>query len=102
MQAIWLRRILDVMHHKQNTPTKIFRDNKFVIALSKNSIFHGWFKHNDIQFCKIRELITKKEEEINYCLSKEQRASNKYFNEIIKDQVILQVEKNAGDDTNLI
>lgn len=40
--------------------------------------------------------------EINYCLSKEQRASNKYFNEIIKDQVILQVEKNAGDDTNLI
>ena len=40
--------------------------------------------------------------EINYCPSKEQRASNKYFNEIIKDQVILQVEKNAGDDTNLI
>lgn len=37
-QAIWLRRILEVMHHKQNTPTKILCDNKSSIALSKNPI----------------------------------------------------------------
>lgn len=24
VQAVWMRRILEVMHHKQNTPTKIF------------------------------------------------------------------------------
>ena len=52
-QAVWLRRILEVMHQKQNTPTEIFCDNKSAIALSKNPVFHGRSKHIDIRFHKI-------------------------------------------------
>jgi len=47
-QTVWLRRILEVMHQKQNTPTEIYCDNKSAIALSKNPVFHGRSKHIDI------------------------------------------------------
>ena len=40
-QTVWLRRILEVMHQNQNTPTEIYCDNKSAIALSINPIFTG-------------------------------------------------------------
>lgn len=33
-QAIWLRKILEILQHKQDAPTSIFYDNKSTIALS--------------------------------------------------------------------
>ncbi|RDX73202.1 hypothetical protein CR513_47222, partial [Mucuna pruriens] len=53
----------DMIHQKQNTPTKIFCDNKSTIALSKNL----QSKHIDIRFHKIQELITQNKVKINYC-----------------------------------
>ncbi|PNX70600.1 type I inositol 145-trisphosphate 5-phosphatase 12-like protein [Trifolium pratense] len=66
-QTVWLRRILEVMHHKQDSPTEILCDNKSAIALSKNPVFHGRSKHIDIRFHKIRELVDEKEVVIEYC-----------------------------------
>lgn len=53
VQAVWMRRILEVMHDKHNTLRKIFCDNKFAMALSKNLVFHGRSKHIDIRYHKI-------------------------------------------------
>jgi len=66
-QVVWMRRILEVMHDKHNTLRKIFCDNKFAMALSKNLVFHGRSKHIDIRYHKIWELIVDKEVKINYC-----------------------------------
>nr|KYP70017.1 Retrovirus-related Pol polyprotein from transposon TNT 1-94 [Cajanus cajan] len=52
-QSVWLRRMLEVMHQKQDTLTVIFCDNKSAIALCRNPIFHGRSKHIDSQFHKI-------------------------------------------------
>ena len=41
IQTVLLKRMLEVMHHKQDTPTVIFCDNKSAIALCKNPVFHG-------------------------------------------------------------
>ena len=67
-----MRRFLKVIHQKQNSPTKIYCDNKSAIALGKNSVFHGQPEHIDIRFHKIRELISEKEVVIEYCSTEEQ------------------------------
>ena len=38
--AIWIRKLLKIMHLPQEDATEIFVDNKSTIALGKNPIFH--------------------------------------------------------------
>lgn len=91
-QVVWMRRILEVMHHKQNTPTKIFCDNKFVIEL--NRIFHGRSKHIDIRYHKIWELILVKEVGINYCPIENQVVD--IFTKPLKMELFHKVKKMLG------
>mgnify|MGYP001570531717 CR=1 FL=1 len=56
-QALWLRRMLDFLRHKQINPTKIYCDSKSFIELSNNLVFYGRNKHIDIKFYFIRELV---------------------------------------------
>lgn len=93
-QTVWLRRILEVMHHEQNTPTKIYCDNKSAIALSKNPVFHGRSKHIDIRFHKIRELIAEKEVVIEYCPTEEQIAD--IFTKPLKIESFYKLKKMLG------
>jgi len=93
-QAVWLRRILEVMHQKQNTPTEIYCDNKSAIALSKNPIFHGWSKHIDIRFHKIRELIAEEEVMIKYCPIEEQIVD--IFTKPLKMESFYKLKKMLG------
>lgn len=67
-QTVCLERILEMMYQKQDTSTIIFCDNKLTITLCKNITFHGWLKHINTKFHKIRELITKKKEVIKHFL----------------------------------
>ena len=39
--AVWVRRMLEELKQVQNSPTRIYCDNKSAIALSKNPVFHG-------------------------------------------------------------
>ena len=73
-QAVWLRRLCDELNQKQGSPTKIFCDNKSAISLTKNPVFHGRSKHIDIKFHYIRELVSSKEIEVEFCKSEEQIA----------------------------
>jgi len=93
-QTVWLRRILEVMHQNQNTPTEIYCDNKSAIALSKNPVFHGRSKHIDIRFHKIRELIAEKEVVIEYCPTEEQIAD--IFTKPLKTESFYKLKKMLG------
>ncbi|XP_050915169.1 secreted RxLR effector protein 161-like [Lathyrus oleraceus] len=93
-QTIWIRRILEVIHQKQNNPTKIYCDNKSAITLSKNLVFHGRSKHIDIQFHKIRELIAEKEVVIEYCPAEEQIAD--IFTKPLKIESFYKLKKMLG------
>ncbi|CAM8958294.1 unnamed protein product [Rhodiola kirilowii] len=73
-QAVWLRRILEDLKHKQEGPTKIMCDNKSAIALAKNPVFHGRSKHIGIIYHYIRELVKDGEIELEFCKTDEQVA----------------------------
>ncbi|XP_074322800.1 secreted RxLR effector protein 161-like [Apium graveolens] len=65
-QAIWLRRVLKELHMPQNVSTEVLVDNKSVIALAKNPVFHEQSKHIDTKYHFIRECIERREVELNY------------------------------------
>ena len=71
-QAVWLHRMLSELKYEQKDPTKILCDNKFAIALTKNSMFHGRSKHISIKFHYIRELVKNQEIELEFCRSEDQ------------------------------
>ncbi|KAG6490390.1 hypothetical protein ZIOFF_051686 [Zingiber officinale] len=91
IQAIWLRKILDFLQHKQDGPTTIFCDNKSTIALSKNPVFHGRSKHIDIKYHKIREWVAEKQINIEYCPSECQVAD--IFTKPMKTEIFLKLKK---------
>lgn len=72
--ALWLKKLLKMLHMPQNDATTIFVDNKSTIALGKNPMFHDRSKHIDTKFHFIRECIEKKEVELTYVSSNEQLA----------------------------
>jgi len=86
--------MLEVMYQKQDTLTVIFCDNKSVIALSKNSVFHGRSKHIDIRFHKIRELVAEKEVVIEYCPIEEQVID--MFTKPLKEELFYKLKKMLG------
>ena len=89
-----MRRILEAMHQKQDTPAMIFCDNKSAIALSKNPVFHGRSKHIDIRFHKIRELVAEKEVMIEYCPTEEQVTD--IFTKPLKAELFYKLKKMLG------
>ncbi|KAG6501037.1 hypothetical protein ZIOFF_040903 [Zingiber officinale] len=73
-QAVWLRRMLGFLQHKQDDSTMVFCDNKSTIELTKNPVFHGRSKHIDIKYHFIRDLVRENEIAVNYCKSEDQVA----------------------------
>ena len=93
-QAIWLRKILEILQHKQDAPTSIFCYNKSAIALSKNPVFHGRCKHIDIKYHKIRELVAEKQISIEYYPTDCQIAD--IFTKPFKTELFLRLKKSLG------
>nr|KYP74248.1 Copia protein [Cajanus cajan] len=93
-QSVWLRRMLEVMHQKQDTLTVIFCDNKSAIALCRNPVFHGRSKHIDIWFHKIRELVAEKEVAIEYFPTEEQVVD--IFTKPLKAELFYKLKKMLG------
>ena len=59
-EAIWLRRLLDFLGHKQGTTT-MYSDNNASITLTKDPTFHARTKHIDVQFHYTRERVENKD-----------------------------------------
>ena len=49
-QAIWLQRLLGVLHNQQQGSILIYYDNVFAIELSRNPVLHGRSKNIDVRF----------------------------------------------------
>ncbi|GKV32516.1 hypothetical protein SLEP1_g41114 [Rubroshorea leprosula] len=73
-QAIWLLRILEECHFKQEEPLIIFCDNNSTIKLSKNLILHGRCKHIDVRNYFLRDLVKEGVIDLVYCRSEDQLA----------------------------
>ena len=66
--------MLEDLNHHQNLPTIIKCDNKSVMALAKNPVFHGRSKHIELHYHYVRDLVKKNEIELQFCKSEEQVA----------------------------
>lgn len=73
-QAIWLRRILNELHFKQEGATAIYCDNISAIKLFKNLVLHGISKHIDVRFDFLRDLTKDGIIDFFYCKSEDQIA----------------------------
>lgn len=99
-QAIWLTRILEDMGAKQQLPVEILCDNKSVIAMEKNPVYHSRTKHIAIKYHYVREVIANGDVVLKYCKSEEQLADI-FTNALPRDKfqklrLMLGVEENAS------
>ena len=66
-EAVWLRRLLRDIGFVQKAPTVIAEDNQGAICLSQNPRDHSRTKHIDIKFHYIREKVSGRELQVQYC-----------------------------------
>jgi hypothetical protein len=64
-ELIWLRQLLNALHHPQQTTT-LHCDNQGCIALTSNPTFHQRTKHIDTQYHFIREQVEQQELKLKY------------------------------------
>ncbi|KAG6512608.1 hypothetical protein ZIOFF_030733 [Zingiber officinale] len=72
--ALWLRSLTSELTGEKPKPVTLFVDNKSVIALMKNPIFHGRSKHIDTRFHFIRECVENGQIVVEFINTGEQRA----------------------------
>ncbi|RVW79953.1 Retrovirus-related Pol polyprotein from transposon RE2 [Vitis vinifera] len=73
-QAIWLRRLLEVLYNQQQGPTVIYCDNLSAIKLSKNLVLHGRSKHIAVRYHFLRDLCKDGVIDLVFCKSEDQIA----------------------------
>ena len=59
------------MDQEQGEPTKVFYDNKAIISMTKNLMYHGRTKHVDIQVHFIWDLVANGSVNLKYYSSSE-------------------------------
>nr|GEV26261.1 ribonuclease H-like domain, reverse transcriptase, RNA-dependent DNA polymerase [Tanacetum cinerariifolium] len=75
IQALWLKRLLSKLTHSEEYKVTIRVDNKSVIALMKNPLFHRRSKHIDMEYHFIRECVKREDIQVEF-LSKEYQKAN--------------------------
>lgn len=83
--------MLNELKHKKDGLTKIYCDNKSVIALTKNPIFHGRSKHIDVKHRYIHDLVKDKESVVKYCTSEDQIVD--IFTKPLKAYIFIKLKK---------
>ena len=73
-QAIWLKKILEELHFKQEGAIAIYCDSSSAIKLSKNPVLHGRSKHIDVKFHFLRDLTKEGVIDLIHCRSEDQVA----------------------------
>ncbi|TXG46384.1 hypothetical protein EZV62_028112 [Acer yangbiense] len=73
-QAIWLRRLLEALHYRQQGPILIYCDNVSAIKLSRNPVLHGRSKHIDVRYHFLRDLCKDGTIDLIFCRSEDQAA----------------------------
>lgn len=73
-QGIWLRNLLIQVTGMKHGLVVIYIDNKSVIDLAKNPVFHRRSKHIDVRYHFIRERVEQGEIVIKHVRTEDQRA----------------------------
>ena len=73
-EAVWLRRILSHMEHKEEGSITIFCESMSAIAMSKNPVFHGRTKHIELRHHFIQDNVQKGEIQLEFVNTNEQLA----------------------------
>ena len=73
-QLVWLRRIIFDLQQNILDPTTILCDNISVIAMTKNPVFHTRSKHIELRHHFIREMVNKKEIQLEFINTYDQPA----------------------------
>ena len=93
-QAIWLRKILEILNQKQPGTTVIYCDNMSTIKLSKNPVLHGRSKHIDVRFHFLRDFCKEGTIELNFCRSDEQITD--LFTKPLKQSLFEKLRRKMG------
>ncbi|KAK2968675.1 hypothetical protein RJ640_001578 [Escallonia rubra] len=96
-QAIWLRKILEELHFKQEEATTIYCDNSSAIKLSKNPVLHGRSKHIDVKVHFLRDLTKEGVIDLIYCRNEDQVAD--IFTKPLKKAAFQKLRKLLGVGT---
>ncbi|XP_074336202.1 uncharacterized protein LOC141673362 [Apium graveolens] len=73
-QGIWLQNLFGNITKEKVGPVVLYIDNKSVIDLAKNHVFHGRSKHIDIRYYFIREWVQRGEIKVEHIGTGDQRA----------------------------
>ncbi|XP_022883367.1 uncharacterized protein LOC111400170 [Olea europaea var. sylvestris] len=71
-QVVWLRNLLNKLHFTQREHIEVNVNNKSVIVLAKNPLFHECSKHIDTKYHFVHECIANKVLKINFVKSQDQ------------------------------
>lgn len=93
-QAIWLRKILEELHFKQQGPTTIYCDSSSAIKLSKNPVLHGRSKHIDVKYHFLRDLTKADTIDLIFCKSENQVAD--ILTKPLKFDIFVKLRKLLG------
>ena len=66
-ESVWLRKLTAELGQVSSHPTTIYEDNQSAISMRKNPQYHGRAKHIDIRHHYIREQVSNKEIQVEYC-----------------------------------
>ncbi|XP_020573667.1 uncharacterized protein LOC110020042 [Phalaenopsis equestris] len=81
-QALWLRSLLSEVTGNEPKPVTLYVDNKSVITLIKNPVFHGRSKHIDTRFVSTGEqradILTKALARVKFAKMRELLGVNKF------------------------
>ncbi len=70
-ESVWLNKWSAELGCSLKEPTLIYEDNQSTISMCKNPQFHGRAKHIDIRHHFVRELVTQRNIELQYCPSQD-------------------------------
>ena len=74
-EIVWLRKILEDLHEKQENSTPLLIDNTSAIKLAKNPRFHDQTKHITTKYHLIRHHVEAKTVHLRQCSTNEQIAN---------------------------
>lgn len=70
-QAIWLRKLLEDLGHKQSLATELYCDNKLTISIAQNLVHYRRTKHIKIKYHAVKEAVEEALVNVLYCSSEE-------------------------------
>jgi len=82
--------MLKFLGFPQESPTKIYIDNRSAIALAKNPVYHERSKHIDTRHHFIREHVKNKEVELISCKTNDQVAD--IFTKPLKGEIFIRLK----------